>query len=123
MRTLQYLAALVLLWSSGCLNPCGNEILSETISPEKSTRAVVFERACGATSGDSTHVSILRANERLSNDAGNVFSADNNHEAFKVTVTVHWDSAQRLVIRYPARARIFRKETTAKGVALVYEPQ
>jgi hypothetical protein len=96
--------------------------LSELTSPRGSTRAVVFERSCGATTGFSRHVSVLNAGDALPEAAGNIFDADSDHGAAKdVTVTVRWAASDQLVVRYPGRARVFRKETQANGVAVTYE--
>ena len=55
---------------------CGNKFLSETSSPDRIYRVVVFQRDCGATTGFSTQVSVLKAGERLPNQSGNLFIAD-----------------------------------------------
>jgi len=82
----------------------------------------VFERSCGATTGFGTHVSILNGSDALPESAGNIFNADSDHGAAKdMTVTVRWAAPDQLVVRYPARARVFRKETQANGVAVTYE--
>lgn len=117
------LATAALLFSAGCLNPCGNEILSVTRSPDRNWRAVVFERSCGATTGFSTHVSVLAAGERLPNAGGNVFAADFNHGPVGIAVTARWDSSQRMVINYPARARILHREFRINNLAVAYQPE
>ena len=38
-----------------------------------------------------------------------------------MTVTVRWAAPDQLAIRYPARARVFRKETQANGIGVTYE--
>jgi hypothetical protein len=82
----------------------------------------VFERSCGATTGFSTHVSVVNGVGPLPKSVGNVFTADSDHGAVKdMTVSVRWVSQDQLVIRYPARARVFRKETQANGVAVAYD--
>src|SRR5687767_14406824 len=55
---------------------CANDILSEARSPDGRARAIVFRRSCGATTGFSTQVSVVRGTEPLPNDPGNVFVAD-----------------------------------------------
>jgi hypothetical protein len=110
------------LWLVGCLDPCENRVLSELTAPNRNTRAVVFERSCGATTGFSTHVSILKASDAVSKSAGNIFVADSDHGVAKdMTVTARWAAPDSLVIRYPAKARVFRKETQLNGVAITYE--
>ena len=106
-----------------CMDPCENTILAESPSPGANQQAVIFDRSCGATTGFSWQVSVLAAQEKLpSSSGGNVFVADSDHGAVKeMTVTARWVSRDQLVIRYPARARVFKKEVQARGVAVVYE--
>ena len=101
---------------------CDNTVLSDVNAPSGSTQAVVFERSCGATAGFSTHVSVLNGGHTLPKEPGNVFGADSDHGAAKdMTVTVRWAAPDQLAIRYPARARVFRKETQANGIGVTYE--
>lgn len=85
-------------------------------------RAVLFSRDCGATTGFSTQLSILLINESLPGTSGNVFIEDGNHGASEYWAKVRWDSPKRIVVSYPSHARLFRKETLVKGVAVIYEP-
>ena len=66
------------LVSTGC---CANEFASEHLSPDGKWKFVTFDRNCGATTGNNMQVSLLPAQTRLSNDAGNAFIADNNRAA------------------------------------------
>jgi len=102
----------LLLCTTACLDPCGNQIVNETISPDKSMRAVIFERDCGATTDFSTQISILGANERLPHAGGNVFVEDSDHGASQYWAEVRWNSPERLIVRYPASARIFSQRSS-----------
>jgi hypothetical protein len=44
---------------------CGNQLYQEVLSPDNKYKAVVFQRDCGATTGFSTRVSILRADAKF----------------------------------------------------------
>ena len=110
------------VWLVARADPCENRVLSELAAPSRNARAVVFERSCGATTGFSAQVSILNASDALPESPGNIFDADSDKGAAKdMTVTVQWAAPHQLVVRYPARARVFRKETQANGVAVTYE--
>jgi hypothetical protein len=112
----------VLLNLVGCLDPCGNRILSEIPAQVGSKRAVVFERDCGATTDFNTQVSILNANESAPREAGNVFIADSDHGAVtNLIVSVRWDSPDHLVVVFPARARVFQQQVQVIGVNISYE--
>jgi hypothetical protein len=110
------------VWFATCADPCANRVLSEIPAPNGSKTAFVFERSCGATTGFSTHVSVVNEFGQLGKSAGNVFTADNDHGAVKeMTVTVRWVASDRFVIRYPKQARVFKKEAQADGVGVAYE--
>jgi len=57
---------------------CVNKIYQSTTSPDNVYRMILFDRDCGATTGYSTHISILKSNEAVE-DGGNVFVADDDH--------------------------------------------
>lgn len=116
------LPAVVFLSLVGCMNPCGNTLLCEATSPNRDKRAVVFERDCGATTGFSDHVTILAARQHLPNEGGNAFIVDDGHGSVpRRGVEVQWQSSDRLVISYPASARIFRQELRVNGVTVIYQ--
>lgn len=56
-------------------NLCGNAPIEEVVSPNGAHKVVVFQRSCGATTGDSTHVSILPAEAPLPDDIGNLMTS------------------------------------------------
>jgi hypothetical protein len=105
----------LLLPLAACLDPCGSTILEEALSPGGRQRAVVFQRDCGATTDFGTHISVLDIKETLPRSGGNAFDAGN------MKVTAHWESVDHLVVSYPNRALVFRKEAKVKGVRISYE--
>jgi hypothetical protein len=80
-QSLLILATLVGAFSASCaridshLAGCGNDLVKDVRSPNGKTKAVLFERDCGATTSASTQVSLLPSNESLPNEIGNVFVA------------------------------------------------
>ncbi len=109
-----------LLWSAAC-RLCANEIVSEAHSPDERLRAVVFRRDCGATTDFTLHVSVLGATEPLSNDEGNVFRAGNDGRTPPVEVKVAGQDSRHLLVRFPARARIYRQSAIVGTIRIVYE--
>lgn len=65
---------------AACDSACANRVLRELPSPDGSRRAVIFDRDCGATTGFSTQVSVVGADD-VPAGTGNVFIADSNHGA------------------------------------------
>jgi hypothetical protein len=115
-------------------DPCANRAISQSYSPDREFKAVVFQRDCGATTGFSTQVSVFSANEHFltegswlsSTKPGNVFVADTDHgkapsgtEGGPV-VGVEWAGPRRLRITHDKRARVFVRERTIDNVELVY---
>jgi hypothetical protein len=102
----------ILLWTSGGIllcaagliglifvlffEMCGNEIYKEYLSPNGSLKAVVFQRDCGATTGFSTQISIIKRNAMVANKAGNVFISDGHPRDTSPIVT--WLSDSELEI-------------------------
>ena len=57
---------------------CENEVLGRFPSSDGKLEAVAFQRSCGATTGFSTQLSVLRMGEALPNEPGNVAGSDTN---------------------------------------------
>jgi hypothetical protein len=104
----------------GCVDPCGNEVISEVPSPDRRLKAIVFERDCGATTDFSTQVSVMPSGQQFltratwlrSTASGNVFVADTNHGEAPPgprggpDVQVRWLGPTRLSISHDRRARV-----------------
>lgn len=92
---------------------CGNEVLQEIPSPDNKLKAVVFQRDCGATTGFSTQLTILKINEKLQNTRGDVFSADTDHGKVPSgpgggpKIEVIWIGLHQLQVKYPQKARVY----------------
>jgi len=95
----------------GC-NPCGNDPINAVSSPGGNKVAIAFIRDCGATTGFSTQVSIVKAPGLLPNEAGNVLIVDG-----KVPLSLKWVGEHRLVVygslgvRESRRLHIFEEIT------------
>ena len=87
---------------------CGTHIMSETYSPDKKLKAVVFERDCGATTPFVMQVSILNTSDSLPNEPGNVFVEDGGHKPnVSLEVEAIWESENALLIHHDPEARVF----------------
>jgi hypothetical protein len=121
------LATVCLILPTACGDLCGNEVVSETKSPDAKLRVVVFERDCGATTNFSTQISILRSNQSLTSAGGNLFSADDNKHSVPlgnkgtVEIKLNWESNSSLSVSYPKNAQVFLKKPSVAGVAVRYE--
>ena len=105
---------------------CGNQIVSEIPSPDRMFKAVIFQRDCGATTGFSTQVSVLRISTSLPDDSGNIFVADTNHGRARSAAwggpeaKVYWENSRKLIIEHQIMARVFKAEKQIDGVVVEY---
>ena len=113
---------------AACIDPCGNDVLTETKSPDGRLRVVVFQRDCGATTGFSTQVSVIASGEAFqSTQSGNVFVADTNHGEAPSgpgggpVVRVEWLDPTHLRITHDKRVRVFSSATSIHGINVMLE--
>jgi hypothetical protein len=116
-----------ILMSSAC-SLCENEVVSAVDAPDGACTAVTFVRSCGATTGFSTHVSVLPARKRTKPEGGgNAFVADRLSTQLGVgqrgdiPVKLHWTSRDRLAIEYPKGVRVFNAAAQVDGVRIEYK--
>jgi hypothetical protein len=106
---------------------CGNDILSEISSPDRTYRIVIFQRDCGATTGFSTQVSVLRAMETLPNESGNLFIADSDHGKAPSgvgggpKVKASWLDSRLVRLTYHKNTRVFLANPLVLEVSAIYE--
>lgn len=91
---------------------CENSVLSETLSPDKSLKAVSFIRGCGATTSDALHVSVIPINKQV--DAGNVYIAENIPN--EQQTTINWLSTNHIVIHTFKPMRTFKSKKRINSV-------
>jgi hypothetical protein len=94
---------------------CQNEVSNEIVSPDGRSKAVVFERGCGATSETAVNISVLPRQRTINHaDMGNAFQAD----AFPDSI--EWASNDSVVITYPATASVFARQERVGNVNVSY---
>lgn len=74
----------------------------------------MFSRNCGATSGYNNQATILRKDDPLPNEEGNVFVID------KDDAKVSWAPNGKLFVSFGPDARFYKKESLVEGVAIEY---
>lgn len=111
---------------SGCSVLCDNDLVKETLSPDGKWKAVVFQRDCGATTGFSTQLSVLKAAKNLPNRNGNVLIADTDHGKAPAAkwggpdVQARWPSNNILQVSFHPATRIFKQEMKFAEVTVEY---
>lgn len=99
---------------------CGNTICSSSLSPNKKYKAIVFQRDCGATTGFSTQISLIKANKNLPNKSGNIFIADGHPDKTKIKLL--WINNTHIMVSHLEDLEIFKNEKLIKNIAIDYEP-
>ena len=98
---------------------CGDEVISESVSPNGQLTAVVFDRNCGATTDYSTQVSLRSSTQPFDSKRQAPFLILEH----RYKVVLSWRSQSKLVIHLPRGADVFRKELEKGGISLEYETQ
>jgi hypothetical protein len=98
----------------GC-DQCSNDSIHQLPSPSGDLKVILFQRDCGATTGFSSQISLLPRSEKLPNDAGNIFIADQKQDGptgfwHGPLIKMAWLNNRTLEIRYHHSARTFKKE-------------
>ena len=106
---------------------CGNQIVSEQLSPGQKYKIVIFVRDCGATTGFSTQVSILKSDKELRDDeSGNVLTlsdhyfGDYRNKYGGAEVKAEWTSNKTISIHFDSKADSGSKKYKANGIEIVY---
>ena len=102
--------------ATGCDPLCENEAVSSTISPDGSKKAVTFLRGCGATSGDSTQLSIISGWRSIPSGSGNVLVIEG-----RPPIQVSWASNSVITISKMGSGRIFKQILEMDGTSVRYE--
>jgi hypothetical protein len=126
MPKIVYFSSLLttLLFAPACQAGCRNEIINRVKSPTGIYAAAIFERNCGATSGNNIQVSIFR-NDDATDGPGNTFVIDYPSEYYQQgrplpAVKLRWNNESSATIEYSSGARIFTQANMIQGVSVSY---
>ena len=113
-----------LLGACGLMAPCQNHVLGVSPSPDGEKEAIVFVRACGATTLDSTHVLVASRTSTAPSEwakagQGNALVVEDSVPGSS-GVEAQWTSSGRLTITYEPGTEVFKQETSVLGVAIEY---
>jgi uncharacterized protein DUF5412 len=110
-RRLKLFAIGYLIVMLGCSSPCGNEIVSQTPSPDGKLVATVFVRDCGAATKAATWVTLHGPSENYGKKSSMVFTASQEQR-----IVVSWNDSSNLSINcVTCRAKDFGYQTATKG--------
>jgi hypothetical protein len=113
-----------LLFAQSCQGACRNEIINQVESPSGVYAATIFQRNCGATSGNNFQVSIFRRDAAL-DGSGNTFVVDYPNNFYQPghplpVVKLRWNSESTVTIEYSSGARIFTQAVMIQGINVNY---
>ena len=73
---------------------CANTVITSSVSPSGKWKAILFERNCGATTGFSSQISLLKSDSELNNEAGNIYIAKGYPKGYNI----NWKSDDSVTI-------------------------
>ena len=100
--------------------------MQRLLSPDGQRAAMVYASYCGPTTETLVNVSLLPASEETLPRTGNIFRADSDYGAARLTkegypwAAVSWSGPAELLIRYADRQRVLKQETKKDGVVVRY---
>ena len=101
--------------ASGCGDICSNEPAAVIPSPSGKSKAVIFHRNCGATTGPNTQVAVIPSYATLPNIPGNALIL-----AGDVSLEVRWVSDSSLSISGLGTAQVSKQQESVAGVSIAY---
>lgn len=123
--TVRALASILGLGCSLALDGCGvrcvNTVVETIANPGASLTAVLYTRACGATTGPSSHVSIAGRDESVV-DVGNVVVLKDpvSNAETSVTTRIRWVSADTLEVSLLRGRSIQSRSEHVRGVVVLF---
>ena len=92
---------------------CGNSIIEVKTQPKKEFDLVHYRRDCGATTGYSYQLSIVKNGSELPNKTGNVFVQNRDF-------IVEWKDNQTIIILMD-EGKVFKKRKMYRGIRIEYK--
>lgn len=128
-RVIFFFLALFCLTISSCIGEKYNIEIFRVNSIDSKWTAVAFVRNINATTDFSTQISIIRSNQEVGNDKGNIFICDSNHGKAKYINTQHsywvkikWLSSNKVVVQYDKNVKVYLQKSQYMGIDILYEP-
>ena len=106
--------------SCSAMDPCGNDALGVSQSPDGMKEAIVFVRDCGATTSESIHVFVAKRADPGQDIAWSHTTQGNALVLEDSEVAAQWADNDRLILTYQPGAKVFKKESPVEGVVIEY---
>ena len=126
------LCALLIVGGCSAYLRSGTTVIGDFVSPDGMRDAILMVRNGGAATGYSTGVSLVPHNGLARQLAlikrTNLFVVDDNDGAVRwgdrgqLDVKISWVSNTQLLVQYPAKARVFKQETSYQSTSVLYAP-
>jgi hypothetical protein len=92
---------------------CGNDTIQKIPSPSGDKVAYSFQRSCGASTRDSSQLSILEKDEPFKNEAGNTFVTDKEF-------SFNWLNNDTLQVIYDTKSETYEMDKRVNGISIEY---
>lgn len=107
---------LVAYFTISGFSSCENSVVKISASPDKKWKLVLFERSCGATTGFSSQILLLKIDEEINNESGNIYISKGDSEGY----SINWQSNTSVSIG-GSNHEAFKKETFFNGINFDYK--
>ena len=126
------LCAILIVGGCSAYLRLGTTVIDDFVSPDGMQDAVLMVRNGGGATGYGTGVSLVSRNPLERQLAlirrMNLFVVDDNDGAVRwgdrgqLDVKISWLSNTQLLVQYPAKARVFKQETSYQSTTVRYVP-
>lgn len=101
-------------------NMCGDDVLSEEVSPDGRNVAVVMERSCGATTPYIYHVNLRSKAHRFSREWGGTVTEGQVFSVARVGVRAEWIGNDQLQIVCGQAREVRNRPASWQGIRILY---
>lgn len=110
--------------NSNVTGDCNNHVYEQIDNSKRTFKIVKFDRGCGATTSNSIQLSVIDYNDSLRNEAGNIFIANSKVGMYierDTSVQASWLNDSTILVRHDKDLEVFKKNSMAGKVNVVYE--
>lgn len=118
-RALLSINFLIITSSCGIFSECEDKILVQSVNRSGDRTAVAFVRSCGATTGESLHISIVEGSKLGLVDKGKIMILD-DPKGLITKEDLTWINNREIEIKIPASNGTFLRRNSQSGVNISY---
>lgn len=110
--------------SCNIVGDCSNHIFKQINNSNSSYKIIKFDRECGATTGNSIQLSVIKYYDSLPNEGGNIFISNSKVGGYiehDTSVQFSWINHAAILIRYDKDLDIYKKDSIVNNIKVIYQ--